>query len=129
MKHISITYWPNTTHIACVRAFCALWLRPFLLWVGNLGLTHYLSRTLLRGQSIHKTNIPKERQQITNAYTHTHTHTHTHTLAYVFRQKDQLEKQLVYLKQHNINNGHFAGSELKRTQTPTWTILLLDYAI
>ena len=60
---------------------------------------------------------------------HTHTHTHTHTLAYVFRQKDQLEKQLVYLKQHNINNGHFAGSELKRTQTPTWTILLLDYAI
>ena len=74
---------------------------------------------------MHKTNIPKERQKITNAYTHTH----THTLAYVFRQKDQLEKQLVYLKQHNINNGHFAGSELKRTQTPTWTILLLDYAI
>ena len=47
-----------------------------------------------------------------------------------YGRKVNQRKQLAYLKQHNINDGFFfAKSELKRTRTPTWTTLLLDYAI
>ena len=45
-----------------VGAFCTLGLRSILLWVGELGLTHCSSRSLLKGQSMHKTSTPKERQ-------------------------------------------------------------------
>ena len=34
-------------------------LRPFLLWVGELGLTHYTNRTLLKDQSLHKPSTQK----------------------------------------------------------------------
>ena len=47
-----------------------------------------------------------------------------------YGRKVNQRKQLAYLKQHNINDGFFfAKSELKRTRTPTWITLLLDYAI
>ena len=53
-----------------VGALYALGLGSFLLWVGELGLARYPSRTLLKGPSMYKTSIPKERQQImTNTYT------------------------------------------------------------
>ena len=35
-----------------------------MLRIGELGLTHYSSRTLLKGLSLHKSSIQKQRQQL-----------------------------------------------------------------
>ena len=38
------------------RGLLCFGLGPILQWVGELGLTHYSSRTLLKGQFLHKTS-------------------------------------------------------------------------
>ena len=64
--HTYIYY--NIFILLCVGAFCIFGLRPFLLWVKELGLAYYLRRTMLRGQFVNKTNILKERQQVIYVY-------------------------------------------------------------
>ena len=51
----------KTKHILIfVGALYALGLGSFLLWVGELGLSRYPNRTLLKGPSVYKTSIQKK---------------------------------------------------------------------